>query len=73
MMHQALSQLHFVEPKQTVNTSYYIGHILEKTCMAAINRRRKTWSVLKVQMLRNMSKAIFMQYGGPVHTAKTMV
>ena len=69
MGHQALSELHFVEPKQIVNTSYYVEEILSKTCAFAMNRKRKTASILKVQMLKNMSKYIFLQDGAPAHTA----
>ena len=69
MSHQALSELHFVEPKQTVNTSYYVEEILSKTCDFAMKRKGKTGSILKVQMLKNMSKYIFIQDGAPSHTA----
>ena len=34
-----------------------------------MKRKRKTGSILKVQMLKNMYKYIFMQDGAPAHTA----
>ena len=70
MSHQALSQLHFVEDKQMVNSSYYVDEVLRKTCMSALKRKQKIGSILKVQMLKNMSKAIFMQDGAPAHTSR---
>ena len=43
--------------------------ILSNTCAFAMKRKRKTGSILKVQMLKNMSKYIIMQDGAPAHTA----
>ena len=53
-----------------INTYYYIEQILTETCTTALKRKRKTGSILKVQMLKNMSKSIFMQDGAPAHTAR---
>ena len=35
MSNQALSELHIIPPKQTVNASYYVSEILAKTCKEA--------------------------------------
>ena len=59
MSFRAISELHFIPPKQTVNTEYYIDEILTKSCLDTLNRTRKNGSVLKRKMLQNMSKAAF--------------
>ena len=70
MSHQAISDLHIVPPKQTINGCYYRDCILEKTCKDAIDRHSENGSILDRPMLPDMSKLIFMQDGAPAHTAK---
>ncbi|KAI6651201.1 hypothetical protein LOD99_5348 [Oopsacas minuta] len=52
---QALSDLHFLPSKQTVSADYYLKEILEKTCVNALNRKRKKGDLLTRKMLPNMS------------------
>ena len=49
---QALSDLHFIPPKQTVNAAYYVDNILSKTCLDAVNRKAKRGTVLKKAMAK---------------------
>ena len=70
MSFRAISKLHFIPPKQTVNTAYYIDEILAKSCLETLHRTRENGSVLDRKMLKNMSKAVFMQDGAPAHTSK---
>ena len=67
---QALSDLHIVPPKVTINSKYYIEEILEKTLLPAMKRRRSTGSVLEKKFMPDISKAIFQQDGAPCHTSK---
>ena len=69
MSFRAISKLHFIPPKQTVNTAYYIDEILAKSCLETLHRTREN-KVLDRKMLKNMSKAVFMQDGAPAHTSK---
>ena len=68
MSYRGLSELHFVPPKQTVNSQYYIEEMLEKSYRLAVGRSRKTGNILTRKLLPNMSRAIFMQDGAPAHT-----
>ena len=70
MSFQALTELHFVPPKQSVTAAYYIEEILENTLVPALNRTRNTGTILQRKMMRNMSAAIFCQDGAPPHRAK---
>ena len=70
MSHQAISDLHIVSPKQTINGCYYRDCILEKTCKDAIDRHSENGSILDLPVLPDMSKLIFMQDGAPAHIAK---
>ena len=70
MSHRALSQLHIVPQKQTINGAYYRDNILAKTCLDAIKRTKKNGPVTERKMLVNMSDFIFMQDGATAHTAK---
>ena len=70
MSHQALSELHNIPPKQTVNASYYVSGILAKTCKEALKRKRKTGTILQRRMLENPLRATLMQDGAPSHRAK---
>lgn len=69
MNHRALSELHFVLPKQMVNSQYYVEEILEKSYRIVVHRTRKTGDILTKKLLPDMSRAIFMQDGAPAHTA----
>ena len=69
MSYNSLSDLHFVPSKQTVNAQYYVEEILEKTCLCALKRRRKTGPVHMRKMVSKRSEAHFMQDGAPSHGA----
>ncbi|KAI6656095.1 hypothetical protein LOD99_1428 [Oopsacas minuta] len=69
MSYRGLSELHFVPPKQTVNSQYYVEEILEKSYRLAVGRSKTAGSILTRKLLPNMSRAIFMQDGAPAHTA----
>ncbi|KAI6658805.1 hypothetical protein LOD99_15130 [Oopsacas minuta] len=66
---QALSELHFVRPKRTMNASYYVSEILTKTYKDALNRKRKTGTILEKRMIADPLKATLMQDGAPPHRA----
>ena len=69
MSFQALSQLHFLPPKQTITAQYYVEEILTKTCLPSLNRIADTGTVVEMKFMPNMSNAVFMQDGAPAHTA----
>ncbi|KAI6651090.1 hypothetical protein LOD99_5667 [Oopsacas minuta] len=69
MSHRALSGLHIIPPKQTINGAYYRDNILAKTCSDATNRTANIGSILEGSMLADMSDFLFMQDGAPPHTA----
>ncbi|KAI6658202.1 hypothetical protein LOD99_15471 [Oopsacas minuta] len=69
MSHRAISELHIVPPKQTVNGCYYRNYILNKTCKDAIERDSENGTILQRSMLSDMSSFIFMQDGAPANTA----
>ncbi|KAI6651141.1 hypothetical protein LOD99_5492 [Oopsacas minuta] len=70
MSFRAISKLHFIPPKQTVNTAYYIDEILAKSCLDTLRRTKNNGSVLEMKMVPNISKVVFMQDGAPAHTSK---
>ena len=70
MSHQALSELHFIPPKTSINASYYTEEILAKCLVQAMTRTKVTGSILERSMLQNMSEAIFQQDGAPAHSSK---
>ena len=70
MSHRALSELHIIPQKQSVDAAYYRDNILGVTCLDAISRSSKTGSIVERSMLLNMSDFLFMQDGAPAHTAK---
>lgn len=67
---QALSKLHVIPQKQSVNTEYYIDEILKKTLMEALLRTGETGGLLERQLCHDMSEAIFQHDGAPCHFAK---
>lgn len=69
MSGQALTELHVVPQRQSVDTEYYIGEILEKSLLPALARTASTGSVLQKKMVPGMSPAIFQQDGAPAHTS----
>ena len=66
MSFRAISKLHFIPPKQTVNTTFYIDEILAKSCLDTLHRTQNNGSVLE----RKIVKGRFMQDGAPAHTSK---
>ena len=70
MSYRAVSELHILPPKQTVDQHYYVDEILTKSLVPAMKRRRKTGSILERSFMPNMSKAIFQQDGAPAHSSK---
>ena len=46
MSYRALSELHFVPPKQTVTSQYYTEEVLEKSYSTAVSRSRNTGDTL---------------------------
>ena len=69
MSFQALSELHFLPLKQTINAGYYVEDILTKVCLTSLNRTADIGSILERKFMPNMSNAVFMQDGAPAHTA----
>lgn len=64
----AMSGLHFVPEKQTVDGDYYREEILKKTALSIVNRMRNTGTILETKRLPNTSSAIFMQDSARPHT-----
>ena len=56
---QAVSELHLIPKGQMVNGAYYRDSILAKTCLDAVERKRKTGSILEWSMIPNMSEFFF--------------
>ena len=69
MSYRAVSDLHIVPPKQTINDCYFRDYILIKTCKDDIERNSENGTILQRSMLSDMSRFIFMQDGVPAHTA----
>lgn len=70
MTGRALSALHVVPPKTTVNGEYYRENILAEEGLDALNRSSENGSVLEQKLVDDKDEAIFMQDGAPPHTAK---
>lgn len=70
MSHRALSELHFIPPKTSINSQYYTDEILTKSLSKAMSRTASMGSTLKVSLLEKMSEAIFQQDGAPAHNSK---
>ena len=66
----AVSELHVVPQKVTINGDYYRQNILEEACLRAVHRTGKTGTILQRALVPDAEKAIFMQDGAPPHTAK---
>lgn len=69
MSYRALSDLHIVEDKQTVNAAYYVDNILQGCLMPTLKRTRENGGVLERKLIPRSSKIIFQQDGAPAHTA----
>ncbi|KAI6658333.1 hypothetical protein LOD99_11093 [Oopsacas minuta] len=54
MSRSGLSELHFIPPKRSVNTDYYINEILEKCCLLPLSVERLESSHTK----ENVSKDV---------------
>ena len=67
MSYRGLSDLHFIQPKQTVNALYYVSDILEGTCLNTLKRRRINGPVYSRKLVLKRSEEHFMQDGAPAH------
>ena len=70
MSAQALTDLHVVPQKQSVDAGYYVTEILQKSLLPALAREGSTGSVLTKKMVPRMSLPIFQQDGAPAHTSR---
>ena len=68
--YRALSQLHAVPQKTTINGEYYRNNILANECLEALNRTAREGSVSERALIDDPSQAVFMQDGAPPHSAK---
>ena len=68
--YRALSQLHVVPQKTTINGEYYRNNILANECLEALNRTAREGSVSERALIDDPSQAVFMQDGAPPHSAK---
>ena len=68
--YQAVTDLHMIDPGQTVTADYYVNEVLKKTLSATYKRKRKTGSTIQRKMVHNMSNSIFQQDGAPAHHSK---
>ena len=66
MSARAVSQLHFIPQKCSVNDKYYVEDILAGSCRDAFARKRSTGTILQRKLCENMSDSIFTQDGVPV-------
>lgn len=66
----AVSELHVVPQKFTINGDYYRQNILEEECLRAVHRTGQTGTILQRALVPDAETAIFMQDGAPPHTAK---
>ena len=71
MSANAVSELHILPQKCTVNAKYYVDNILAGPCKSAFARRRSKGTILERKLCENMSNAIFQQDGAPAHTSKS--
>ena len=69
MSSQAVSKLHFLLPKQTINAAYYFDQILTNICLPSLKRTADTVTTLERKFVQNLSNVVFMQDGAPAHTA----
>ena len=69
MSAQALTELHVIPQKQTVDTKYYTTEILEKSLLPSLTRTASTGSVLQKKMVPGMSPPIFQQDSAPAHAS----
>ena len=70
MSAQALTELHVVPQRQSVDAKYYAREILENSLLPSLARTASTSSVLKKKMVPEMSSVIFQQDGAPAHASK---
>ena len=70
MSANAVSELHILPQKCTINAKYYVDSILAGPCKAALTRRRSRGTIFQRKLCQNMSKSIFQQDGAPAHTSK---
>ncbi|CAG0892397.1 unnamed protein product [Darwinula stevensoni] len=72
---QAVSELHVIPPKQSVNTTYYLENILQKSCLDALNRTARGGSILERRMVEksllevNIAPKVAQQYHDTWHTS----
>ena len=64
-----LSNLHIVPTGKTVDSNYYIEHILKKELKPALNRKRTTGKINTRKLVPYPGLAVFMQDGATPHTA----
>ena len=67
--YQAVSDLHVIDPGQTVTADYYVSVILMKT-RVTYKRKRKTGSIVQRKMMPNISNLIYQQDGAPAHHSR---
>ena len=70
MSANAVSELHSLPQKCTVNAKYYVDNILAGPCKAVFARRRPKGTILQRKLCEKMSNSIFQQDGAPAHTSK---
>ena len=64
-----LSKLHIVPTGKTIDSDYYIKHILKKDLKPALNRSRSTGKINTRKLVPYPGLAVFMQDGATPHTA----
>ena len=70
MSARAVSELHILPPKCTVNAKYYVDEILAGPCQDSFARKRYTGTTLQRRLCQNMYNSVFQQDGAPAHTSK---
>ena len=70
MVAQALTSLHVVPQKQSVDAGYYAIEILQKSLLPSLARDAITGLVLTKKMMPGISLPIFQQGGAPAHTSR---
>ena len=68
--YQAVSDLHMIDPGQTVTADHYVSEILMKTLSATYKRKRKTGSIVQRKIMPNMSNSIYQQDSAPAHHSR---
>lgn len=71
MSANALSGLHVVPQKQTLNTPYYVNNILEQELLPAMSRRRFRGRITERKFFPRLSEAIYQQDGATPYTSAT--